>query len=745
MEKIMKYLAHSESLDDSGNIVIPEQTYENHVMGVYYRCKEILSIIKPYLKEETFQIVYCIVLQAALYHDLGKLGDDNQKVMRHEVNGKMVIHSDAGVTHLLNQKRTDCRLAACLVHAHHIGLDNYHYMNDNYRILKHIKDRSPWINFDGTVKEYTNQQLDELIQRHNQCVIEQLPSMDINLKEITSPIMRLALSILVEGDHYDTAKNYKNFVVKKDPELRSEERLALLDEVINNIQKNCEPTPRNKIKQEVYLACRNSELEDSIGICPSEVGTGKTTALKAYALNKNKRKIVYIAPFTSIISQTVEVYRQLALPEENPNVIVAEHHHQVEYKKENFWHKIFAKNWNSPIVTTTAVQFFETLAGGRTGRIRKFWELAGSVVIIDESHQCIPLKLWPITLRWIKFLEEEMGCNFIFSSGSMVRPWEIKRIKELSGVNYDIKSIIPQELAKRTLKQEKDRVKIEYRPEKLSLRIFCDWMDEFYGPKLIVCNTLLNAARIVAALRYRGYLVEHLSTCLSPADREVILERVKKRLKDNPNENWVLVATSCVEAGIDFSFRFGFRENAGMLSANQFPGRINRNNEYDDSIMYVFELDVNYQDKIFTSNSEFAEAANIFREFYKQGKIGPEWCHEAVSREVDGLGFGNFTMDDKTISIEEFMKMEEGLQMRTIADCYNVISADKFTAIVNEKILDDPNVSMTDVVRNSVQIYDTKREKCPVELIKGKDKLDGFYLWKGSYDPNLLGYMAHFV
>ena len=45
--------------------------------------------------------------------------------------------------------------------------------------------------------------------------------------------------------------------------------------------------------------------------------------------------------------------------------------------------------------------------------------------------------------------------------------------------------------------------------------------------------------------------VVHLSTALTPSDREKIVESIKKRLDDKSDNNWTIVATSCVESGMD--------------------------------------------------------------------------------------------------------------------------------------------------------------------------------------------------
>ena len=104
-------------------------------------------------------------------------------------------------------------------------------------------------------------------------------------------------------------------------------------------------------------------------------------------------------PFTNIIDQSVETYRKaLILPDENPEAIVAAHHHKAEYKNQLLMASSF--RWSAPIIVTTAVQFFETLASNHPSTLRKLHQLAGSAIFIDEAHAALPAHLWPQAWKW---------------------------------------------------------------------------------------------------------------------------------------------------------------------------------------------------------------------------------------------------------------------------------------------------------------------------------------------------------
>ena len=120
-------------------------------------------------------------------------------------------------------------------------------------------------------------------------------------------------------------------------------------------------------------------------------GGGKTIASLAFAirhaLKHQMDRIIYVIPYTSIIEQNAQVFREI-LGAEN----VLENHCNVEYKdSEEFYPiQLASENWDKPIVVTTNVQFFESLFGNKSSKCRKIHNIANSVVIFDEA-QMLPM------------------------------------------------------------------------------------------------------------------------------------------------------------------------------------------------------------------------------------------------------------------------------------------------------------------------------------------------------------------
>ena len=112
------YLAHSKKGD------ISAQSYQAHVCNVYEMAFGNAANAGAYSK-------YCALMKdavafAALYHDLGKLAPENQKVLKVRSRESLPVnHVDAGVAALQSGGFSLAEnLAALFVYSHHIGLQS---------------------------------------------------------------------------------------------------------------------------------------------------------------------------------------------------------------------------------------------------------------------------------------------------------------------------------------------------------------------------------------------------------------------------------------------------------------------------------------------------------------------------------------------------------------------------------------------------------------------------------------------
>ena len=501
------YLAHS-SRDG-----YPPQTYEAHIRGVYTKASAYAEEAERYAAKAK-GILAEIVQESALMHDLGKLDDKNQNMLHSADSGKRhlpINHVDAGSAAL---KVQESLYAALMVYSHHRGLPDLE--------TEFLREEAIFRDEHAEVRERTDTLLDELLHRHEmifraQAVREKQPyDGDLNV------LFRMALSCLADADHGDTAIAYGQAPSdQKVPQLRAEERLAALDKYVSALGGDDE---RSRLRSEMYQACRNAEISGGFSMCDSPVGSGKTTAVMAHLLQQasrqNARRIFVVLPYTSIIQQSVDVYRKaLVLPGENPEEVVAELHSRADF--QDFDTRYLTSLWRAPIIVTTAVAFFETLSSSQPSALRRLHELPGSVIFVDEAHNALPIKLLPLAWRWLNVLADEWSCYWVLASGSLVRYWELDRLREIGMARPKVTELVRYDLRNQLMAYEQNRIAFLYKESPVSRRDLIEWVANSPGPRLLILNTVQSAAVIASdmAQKYGRGCVEHLSTALTPEDR----------------------------------------------------------------------------------------------------------------------------------------------------------------------------------------------------------------------------------
>lgn len=714
------YYAHSKKGD------YPAQSYASHVKGVIKLALHFAREMKLYCKKDAAQIENILRLSAS-HHDLGKLDKKNQAVLHEEdsiTRHLPVNHVDAG-TAFLKQKGQDALCSLMLVYAHHRGL------SDSMTEAERSEDAC-YRDENKEVRDYVDAELGRLIQLHRHLIPEGAEHVPEYCEGDTSVFFRMMLSCLADADHSDTASHYgKCLELEHVPKLQPKSRLEALNRYVQSLSTD-EQSSRNKLRMQMYEECRECKLKGGIVSNDAPVGSGKTTAVMAYqlrqAISSGARRIFVVLPYTNIITQSVKVYRDaLKLPGEDPKEVVAELHCRADFESKGT--RYLTSLWRAPIIVTTAVSFFETLSSNRPGTLRRLHGLPGSIIFVDEAHAALPLKLLPLAWHWINILKEEWSCYWIMASGSLVRFWQIQ---ELVGKEVKIPEMVNENLRMELCDYEKNRIEFRWRTQPLSREELVTRIMETKGPRLVIMNTVQNAAVIAKDIckKYGRGCVEHLSTALLPKEREDTIKVVEKRLSDPGDINWVLVATSCVEAGVDFSFRTGFREMASVLSLLQASGRIDRSGFYKDSEMWSFSMQ---DDIMLTSNPEIRCSAALLEEYlHDEMEITPELSTKSIR---DELQRGKL----ETKAMKGLLEAEAALNFQTVGGQFHVVESDAAPVIVNGVVAEQIRKgggNWRDVQKYAVSISRKNLKKWSVEQIA-----DNIYRWTLSYN-SFLGYMA---
>lgn len=719
----MSFWAHSPKPECG----IPAQTYSEHIENVRR------DAVRHAKAAGAYSAQYGVVLQegaglAAEYHDLGKLDPDNQEILACGAGKLPINHVDAGAAYLLRGNTLLNTFAAMLVYAHHRGLPGI--PSEMAKGTRFLRDEKLWC--------LTEERLADYVKAH-QAIVSQLnfSSGASNWSGISSQIARMALSCLVDADHSDTALHYGHTIPPVVTSLYETAlaRLAVLDGYVKGLASG-KAEPRTRLRSEIYHACREASTVPSMYACDSPVGTGKTTAVMAHLLKavaaKRLRRIYVVLPYTNIIDQSVDVYRRsIVLTGENPNDVVAAHHHRVEF--EDWRSRQYSFLWHAPIVVTTAVQFFETLASNQTAALRKLHQVAGSAIFIDEAHAALPSYLWPQGWKWLKELVRDWGCHIVMGSGSLTRFWELE---DFTDHPEKLPELVPELLRSTAASAEASRIRYLSKDQPMNLGELISWVHERPGPRLLILNTVQSAATVANSIhnQYERQCVEHLSTALSPYHRKRVLERIKTRLEDKQDMDWTLVATSCVEAGMDFSFRTCLRERCGLISLVQTAGRGNRSGEYGQIEIWDFQL---VHSELLPEHPAFKTSARVLLELFHEDQVAASHCREALRREIRQEG-----MKEEATHI---IRAEQNQEFPTVEERFKVIDTATVTVVVDENVkrrLEEGNsVAREELQLHSVQIWGYRTKEWG--LVESRS-YPGLLLWNIGYDE-FLGYMKGVV
>lgn len=726
---------------------VPAQTYRTHVTNVH--CEAVRNAQRVIVFYNGDRDAFLGWIEAAsVYHDLGKLDIKNQAVLENDSRKPLPIaHDDAGVAELDKLGRQE---AVVIAYAHHGGLfsrnDEMAKQGQPFRQLKRTTPKGEKVadHVDGELEHY------EMVHAATNCpVLDQVEPSGLHGCGFTR---RVALSCLVDADHGDTARHYGNEVEIPEIKPRWKDRLLALQRYVDQLPEgNSEREQhRNRLRKRLFETCRDDRHDLPIRTCDAPVGSGKTTAVMAHLLRiaaerkPELRHIIVVLPYTNIITQSVETYRKaLVLDGERTEDVVTEHHHRVDFADLEL--RQLTTLWKTPIIVTTAVQFFETIGSNHPAQLRKLHELPGSAVFVDEMHAAIPSHLWPQMWRWIEAWTRDWGGHLVLASGSLTRFWELAEYSDVIRANNQ--TSIPEvpdlvtDVSFRNKQKETEKWRINYRrrPEDanaLDCQGVIEFVQERPGPRLLIVNTVQTAAVIAQTMHQFGQDVLHLSTAFAPVHRDLIVERIKQRLQSGA-EDWTLIATSCVEAGMNFSFFTGFRERASTASLIQVGGRISRGDEFEDAEVW----DILLRDDRFHNNPSVSTSRQALDRFTLQelNSMHPaELATLAMRREW------TFGAEEKA---RKLIEDEDRMEYPSVSTQCRVIDTDTRTVIIDESLAEavrkGEKVSRHELMRYSVQIWSDKIKKLALQpAVQGSRSEDSkIYVWQYDYDPDFLGYM----
>lgn len=388
---------------------------------------------------------------------------------------------------------------------------------------------------------------------------------------------RMLFSCLVDADFIDTEAYYLG--LKGDTSARTG-TCPSLDALRMQLDAYLQALPSgggvNPVRARILGHARGmAKYDQGLFSLTVPTGGGKTLASLAFALDHaihhRLRRVIFVIPFTSIVEQNAAVFRRAlgALGE----AAVLEHHSAFveqpptrgdpEKYQAGQKLRLAMENWDAPIVVTTAVQFFESLFAARPSQCRKLHNIAGSVVVLDET-QTLPLKL----IRPCVAAIDELARNYRASVVLCTATQPALEAPRFAGGLENVRELAP----------EPPRLYLEL--ERVRVRHIGILDDETLAGHLrsreqVLCivNNRRHARAVYQAMQDLDG-ARHLTTLMCARHRSEVLAEVRQLLQNG--QPCRLVATSLIEAGVDVDFPTVLRAEAGLDSIAQAAGRCNR-------------------------------------------------------------------------------------------------------------------------------------------------------------------------
>ncbi len=727
---------------------------------------------------------------AGLWHDLGKYNPDFQQYLIdcHKASLNKQTPPKRRIPHAIHGAMLaaeSCPDIAPLIYGHHRGLPDYSALEEK------LDNPKAQLELDRVMASAESEGIDLSPDLDFDELVAHLPDPDDNpyAREVFD---RLLFSCLIDADRLDTERF-------DDParfELRYLNKLTIQQlwdtfkpkqkEFI--IQQQTKITDKNRkvfeVRQEVYEYCKNAALnQPGIFRLTVPTGGGKTLSGLAFALGHIlanpikdlERRVIIAVPYTSIIEQTIKVYRDM-FDRDLGHSSVLEHHSGIQYdfrskdkiseeEEEIDEGAIFAQrqarlatqNWDAPLIVTTTVQLFESLFSNRTSKCRKLHNISGSVIILDEV-QTLPIALRESICSMLKELVKRYHVSVVLCTAT--QPVLTGDDGYFQGFDRDsIIDIIPVATSQSHFQKLK---RVEYNLLAIKTHTKWSWQELINKLKphpsaLVILNTRKDALAVLEKLgclpdhnlrtepiedrvkvAIKNSIILHLSTLLCGTHRQLVLDEVRWRLKNN--KACILVSTQVVEAGVDLDFPVVYRALCPLDRIVQAAGRCNREGNMDEpGQVWIFELE---EGTLPPKGSEYAKATEKTRQKLEQ------YSEDDLHNPEIFTSYGNDLYKLESADKYKIQEDRANQYFETVASKFKLIDDDTYPVVISYN--DEAKELLRQIEYRglfasdyralqpytiSIRQYEfQKHKKTSIsQPIAGVN----FYVWTGSYDPIL--------
>jgi CRISPR-associated endonuclease/helicase Cas3 len=602
---------------------------------------------------------------AGLWHDLGKYNPKFQSYLQRCHTAKLAGQKPPRekVPHAIHgaflAKELGCQPLGFLIAGHHAGLSNLKGENSLDQKLKNTEQLLVYqALLSVAVKEIPSVKPSEDLRSYFKPFGQDRIAVDL--------FLRLIFSCLIDADRLDTEKFANSEQYRLRQERANTVTVDQLWEVFKQKQtefvSSSSPSTSqvHQVRADVYQRClKAAEWKSGVFRLCVPTGGGKTRSGLAFALkhaNKHKKdRVIFAVPYTSIIEQTVKVYREEIFTEIG-DVAVLEHHSATQGEQKlsdakleqlevdenvqdsQIQAKLATQNWDAKLIVTTTVQLFESLLSHKPGKCRKLHNIVNSVIVLDEV-QTLPLSLLSPILSVLKELVDRYHVTVVLCTATQPALEGNTPYFRDGFAEESVKNIIPTALAIDHFQALK-RVHYEI-PMQGETWTWAQLVQDMEPnpAALVVLNTRRDAIAVLNALGVpSGYTTEpikkrvvrsltesrvlHLSTLLCGKHRKAVLDELRRRLK--ASEHCQLISTQVVEAGVDLDFPVVYRAMGPLDRIVQAAGRCNREGRLAQGRVVIFEPAEGSQ----PPKGEYSKAIQKSRELLQSKDFTEEQLHQ---------------------------------------------------------------------------------------------------------------------
>lgn len=359
----------------------------------------------------------------------------------------------------------------------------------------------------------------------------------------------------------------------------------------------------NQLRSDMFIESQenmDNNLDKVIYYLEAPTGSGKTNmainlARILYHQNTEITSINYIFPFNTLIDQTKNTLAQYFIEYEDFIVInsctaIVDEKNEI-LNDELAYIKSEFRQYD--IKLTSHVNLFDTLFGTSKSGKYNLYDLANSVIVLDEI-QSYTNKIWRDMITLLVKFATYLHIKIIIMSATLPK---LDKLLDDS-VSKDVCSLIQNKKKYFENVLFKERVKLDF--SLLEDNNILDTLKEkikYYKDKKILIEFISkkSASLFYHMLKEEGYQnVYELTGDDNAYTRQQIIEQTRQK------DPMILIATQTIEAGVDIDMDIGFKDISYLDNEEQFLGRINRSAKNSGCIAYFFYLDD--EDKIYRND-----------------------------------------------------------------------------------------------------------------------------------------------